>query len=139
PRMTLVLACAFPDIAFMVADTLLSSELRLKGEDGIVNGESHALKAHIFKSGHLAVGFSGDVGGAHSILQNLRAALEAYRALPVCTSLRGQWIRTVAAARARTCGFWVLQVRKGTRELHRVDLAGIAACQTAYIGGPDQY
>lgn len=62
--MTLVIAHASRDIGFMIADTLLSSPVPLRGEERPVNGTSHALKIHVL-SGQVAIAFAGDPGRAN--------------------------------------------------------------------------
>jgi hypothetical protein len=65
--MTLVIGHATKEIGFLIADTLLSSPVPLRGDEGQFNGVSHALKIHIL-SGRLAVAFAGDPSLAYDVI-----------------------------------------------------------------------
>jgi len=74
--MTLIIGHATKEIGFLIADTLLSSSVPLRGDEGSFNCVSHTLKIHIL-SGRPAVSFAGAPGLTYDLIAELKTETEA--------------------------------------------------------------
>jgi hypothetical protein len=130
--MSLVIAQAQADIAFMVGDTLLSHEhFQLTDDTGPVNGEFHTLKIQVL-SGTTAVAFAGHFQTAYQTIRDLSAALKCSPGLdPV------QWI--VDRRGLEDCEFLVLLNESSKKQLFRIAERRAQPCERAYIGDGDEY
>jgi hypothetical protein len=141
--MTLVIGCATPDIGFLVAGTLLSVELKLKGHEGPVNGKFHALKVQILNP-HTAVAFAtrNDVETCFNLIRNLHAELSRNPTLNVCDQLFESYKHAIEKSVDQAppdCEFLVLQLTPEGRKLAYVTKEGVFFCNRAYIGDPVEY
>jgi hypothetical protein len=139
--MTLVVGCATPEIGFMIADTLLSSEYVLRGKPGPINGMHHALKVQIL-NGSTAVAFAGDPAQANELISGLNDQLAKEPGSNVVEYLSNGY--TAALERATKglepdCEFLVLQIKPDGKKLTHVTRSGIIQCERAYIGDPEAY
>lgn len=139
--MTLVVACATQDIAFVVGDTLLSSSYVLKGSNGPVNGMHHTLKVQIL-NGATVVAFAGDPALATELISDLNQQLANNPNIDSPDYLLERYLQ---ALRCKTkglepdCDFLVLQIKSDGRQLAKVTRDGINRCQRAYIGDHTAY
>ncbi len=139
--MTLVVARVTPDIGFLVADTLLSSEFELKDRKGPVNGKYHALKVQILDP-NTAIAYAGDVKTSFELIKNLHVELSAAPSMRVCERLFESYTQTVKNTTDRSlpdCEFLVLQLTQEERKLAHVTKDGVSYCERAYIGDPVEY
>ncbi len=139
--MTLIVGCATSDIGFLVADTLLGFAFALKGHEGPVNGQFHALKVQILGA-HVAVAFAGDVEASVEMICTLSAALEADPAIDPRERLFGLYndlASTKPNLRSPDCEFLVLQVTLEGPSLAKITREGVLHCSRAYIGDAAEY
>jgi hypothetical protein len=139
--MTLVVACATPDIGFIVADTLLSSEFELKGREGPVNGKYHALKVQILNP-CTAIAFAGDVEPSFALITNLHAELHDDPSVCVPERLFHNYLKAIEDApkgQIPDCEFLVLQLNSAGHKLAHITREGVLACERAYIGNSEEY
>ena len=138
--MTLVVAYASREIGFIVADTLLSSPAPLRGEEGPVNGASHALKVHIL-SGHVAVAFAGDPQLACALIAEVKANIEQTSGIDIAAFLHTSYLARVSqGVDERRSDFLVLRLVGQEKVLEKVTLeAGIQRVEIAYIGDANGY
>jgi hypothetical protein len=136
--MTLIVGCATPDICFLVADTLLSFPLDLKGRTGPVNGESHALKIQVLNP-TTAVAFAGDVEASLDLIHTLHAKLSADSGLDPCEQLFASYHGLAVGTSAPDCEFLVLQLAAKGKKLARITREGVFECGRAYIGDAAEY
>lgn len=137
--MTLVIGHATKEIGFLIADTLLSSPVRLRGDEGPFNGFSHTLKIHIL-SGRLAVAFAGDPSLACDLIAELKIEADANQNLDVPQRLFQKYRqRATEIPEAKRSDFLILRLLNGGPMLDRVTLEGIRNAQRAYIGDAEGY
>jgi len=135
--MTLVYATAVDDIAFMVSDTLLTSER--DRDDPSVN-RTHALKIHIL-NGNTAVAFAGNADTALRLIGKLNIDQINDPTADVLGRLSEGCRR--ASMEAQSPGdeieFLVMQLGLEGRKLARIVKDSIFECERAYIGDADEY
>jgi hypothetical protein len=117
--MTLVLGCATPNIGFLVADTLLSFAVDLKGRTGPVNGENHAPKSQVLNP-TTAVAFAGDVEASLDLIHALHAKLSADCMIDPCEQLFASYRGLAVRTSAPDCEFLVLQLTAKGKKLARI-------------------
>lgn len=139
--MTLIVASATDDIAFIVGDTLLSPVYPLKGSNGPVNGMHHTLKVQIL-NGATVVAFAGDPTFATDVISDLHQQLIENPNIDSSAFLLDKYLRALNCATKSLepdCDFLVLQIKSNGRQLARVTRNGIDRCQRAYIGDQAAY
>jgi hypothetical protein len=122
--MTYIVARASPERSFMISDTLLTTPFPLKGQEGPVAGQHHALKVHILGP-KTAIGFStsNDVDACLEIIKTAHARLVGndQTDIPNCVFEEYAKQRTGAAnrgAKEPDCDFLVLELKEaGNRKL----------------------
>lgn len=130
--MTLIVAEAHPDIAFMVGDTLLSDvHFQLRDELGPVRGEFHALKIQIL-NGSTVVAFVGDYARAMERVRALDAALRASRD----TFDPAEWMSQ--QGQVNGCDFLLL-IKNEQKRLFSFIEGQFRECQRAFIGDLSEY
>lgn len=137
-EMTLVLGQIEPDIAFLVGDTLLTSRLTIKGDEGPVNGEVHALKIHILDCGEIAIAYAGDVVTALSCIGALKALIESGANIDPAIALHEE-LKKVAQHPDKYSDFLILEIGDGRRRLTKIDRTGATQIGFGYIGDGDEY
>ncbi|MFL9895890.1 hypothetical protein [Paraburkholderia sp. RL17-381-BIF-C] len=138
--MTLVIGHATKEIGFLIADTLLSSPVPLKGDEGPFNGVSHTLKIHIL-SGRLAVAFAGDPSLACDVIAELKAETEANQDFDVPQRLFEKYRqRATEILEAKRSDFLILRLLDDGPRLDKVTLEdGVRNAERAYIGDAEGY
>ena len=139
-KMTLVIGHATREIGFLIADTLLSSPVPLRGDDGPINGVSHTLKIHIL-SGRLAVAFAGDPGLANDLIAELKAEAEVDPNLDTPQRLFEKYRqRATEIPKIKRSDFLILRLLDDGPRLEKVTLEdGIRDAERAYIGDAEGY
>lgn len=136
--MTLVVAHADQDIGFMVADTLLSSSVAMRGEARPVNGTAHTLKIHVL-SGQVAVAFAGDPDLACELIAQIKTDVQAGETHDIPQRLLQRYA-VRATQDARRADFLVLRLLEGYKALDKVTLEdGIQRATRAYIRDAEGY
>ncbi|CAG2155553.1 hypothetical protein LMG31506_05450 [Cupriavidus yeoncheonensis] len=136
--MTLIVAHADQDIGFMVADTLLSSSVALRGEARPVSGTGHTLKIHVL-SGQVAVAFAGDPGLACELIAEIKNDVQSDETHDLPRQLLERYV-VRAAQDARRADFLVLRLLRGGKALDKVTLEdGVQRVTRAYIGDAEGY
>ena len=129
--MTLIIAEAHPDIAFMVGDTLLSHEnFQLRDDIGPVGGEFHALKIQIL-NGCTVVAFAGEYEPAMERVRALDAALRVSETVDPAAWMSNQ-------GPVDTCDFLLL-TKKDRKKLYSFIGGNFQECQRAWIGDLSEY
>ena len=135
--MTYIVARASPDIAFMISDTLLTPLFPIKGQEGPVNGQYHALKVQIVNE-NVAIGFStsDNVDVCIEIINSVREALLQNGELNVPNAI----LETYRKLRGQRhpypdCEFLVIELA-ATKKLSHVTSDTVRICERAYIGDP---
>lgn len=138
--MTLVIAHASRDIGFMIADTLLSSPVPLRGEERPVNGTSHALKIHVL-SGQTAIAFAGDPGLACGLIAEVKGDMDATPQFEIPQRLFDRYVqRAVEIQDGRRADFLVLRLVPEGKALDKVTLEnGVQRMERGYIGDAEGY
>lgn len=139
--MTLVVGHATDDIGFLVSDTLLTTEFELKGHEGPVNGQFHALKIQIL-NGRVAVAYAGDVAKSIKTINALQAALSTDGVANAPKKLHELYREEVERSGGKTtdCEFLVLQIdQEGKKKLSKVDGERALQVERAYIGDAAEY
>ena len=128
--MTLVVAQADRDIAYFVADTLLTRDLRIADlAPGPINGQEHALKIHILNP-VTTVAFAGDTDAALGLVVSLHARLSENPSLDPFQTMLAMY----RDASMPDCDFLLTQLNKGNNRLAKITRDGITSCQRGYIG-----
>jgi hypothetical protein len=127
--MTLILAGITDDLGYLVADTLVTPELMVKGLEGPVNGDDHALKIHILNDGLTAVAFAGNLQTATASINAVVVELEAKPDLDIPAYLVG-CLRDDPSK----CDFIVLDITPGRRGLTLIEDGRARDVQRAFIG-----
>jgi hypothetical protein len=137
--MTLVYGCATEDIAFIVADTLLSFEHNFLGHKRQID-ELHALKVQILNP-DTAVSFAGDVKTAFEIIQRLQVKSNESPSIDVASYLFEEYLQlsTKAGKTLPDCEFLTLQLTAQGKKLAHVTTKGIQYRDRAYIGDSAEY
>ena len=133
--LTLVVGYASKDIGFLIADTLLTPEFALKGDEGPVNGKFHALKIQILNP-DTAIAFSGDSATAFAIINRTGVLLNSAPESDVCTLLTEA---QKEFGETQDCEFLVLRIAQDGKKLAHITNAGVLHCERAYIGDPAAY
>ncbi|WP_226112446.1 hypothetical protein [Burkholderia vietnamiensis] len=138
--MTLVIGYATREIGFLIADTLLSSPVALRGDEGQFNGATHTLKIHIL-SGRLAIAFAGDPGLATELIAELKTETEAHEDLDVPRYLLERYRqRAVGIPEIKRSDFLILRLLDDGPTLDKVTLDdGIRNAERSYIGDAEGY
>jgi len=138
--MTIAVGLASPDIGFLVADTLLTAPLEVKGNPaGPVNNKFHALKIQILDS-DTAVAFAGDVASTLTQIRNLHAEIRKNAKLDVCHWLSDSY-KTIPSSVSDNDypDYLVLKLTAGGKRLTRVTRTATTPSERAYIGDADEY
>ncbi|MCA8097178.1 hypothetical protein [Burkholderia contaminans] len=138
--MTLIIGHATREIGFLIADTLLSSPVTLRGDEGPFNGARHTLKVHIL-SGRLAVAFAGDPGLACDLIAELKTETETHPNVDVPRCLLEMYRRRATEMpEAKRADFLILRLLDNGPTLDKVTLEdGIRNAERAYIGDAEGY
>lgn len=138
--MTLIIGHATREIGFLIADTLLSSPVTLRGDEGPFNGARHTLKVHIL-SGRLAVAFAGDPSLACDLIAELKAETETHPTVDVPRCLLEMYQRRATELpEAQRADFLILRLLDNGPMLDKVTLEdGIRNAERAYIGDAEGY
>jgi len=124
--MTLIVAEAHADIAFMVGDTLLShTSFQLSDEIGPVGGEFHTLKIQVL-NGSTVVAFAELYEPAMERVRSLDAALRSHSTLDAAAWMSDQ-------ASVEGCDFLLL-TKNDKKNLHSLIEGKFRECQRAFIG-----
>lgn len=138
--MTIAVGQASPDIGFLVADTLLTTPLEVKGNPaGPVNNNFHALKIQILDP-DTAVAFAGDVDAALAQIRALHIELRKNQNLDVCGWLLASYKIIPPSLSANDFpDFLVLKLAADGKRLTRVTSKAVTPSERAYIGDADEY
>jgi hypothetical protein len=129
--MTLIVAEAHPDIAFMVGDTLLSHvHFQLRQEIGPIRGEFHALKVQIL-NGSTVIAFAGHYDPAMERVRALDAALRANDTIDPT-----EWMSDQGPVNG--CDFLLLS-KRNQKKLYSFIEGQFRECQRAFIGDLSEY
>jgi hypothetical protein len=138
--MTIAIGLANPDIGFLIADTLLTASLEVKGNPaGPVNNKFHALKIQILNP-DTAVAFAGDVDSALTQIHNLYAEIRKNSKLDVCGWLSDSYKAVPSSLSDNDLpDYLVLELAAGGKKLTRITSKAVTPSERAYIGDSDEY
>jgi hypothetical protein len=127
-----------PEIGFMIPDTLITPLFPIKGQDGPVNGQYHALKVQVL-DGDTAVGFatSNDADVCMKIIAATQEALAKDAALDVPSKIFEEYHAQAEGKEPHPdCEFLVLKLSTEGKKLAHVTWNEVRSCERAHIGDP---
>ncbi len=135
--MTLIVAGVSDNVAWIVADTLLSYGGESEGRVGPINGKSHALKVHILNP-DTAIAYAGSVDDSIQVISALTSELKNNPEIDVSNWIYSAYQNNLIENKNET-DFLLLQLTANGRKLSKITAEGIFPCAQAYIGDANAY